>query len=437
MLANVLLVLVLVAANGFFVAAEFALVKIRLSEVKASVQAGSKPAKLVESIVEHLDAYLSACQLGITLASLGLGWVGEPLVAKSMEPVFDSLGISHEKIHYFAFPVAFATITFLHITLGEQVPKILAIQRYKPTSFAISIPLAIFYKVFRPFIWVLNTSSNAMLRLVGIRVGGAHGGTHTEDELRMILLESAQGGHVSMHERLFMENVLDLEDKLARSCMVPRTAVISVSIQDPIEVQLHTMMESGHTRFPLCDGDLDNIIGMVHVKDAFNHTVGKGAITSLTTIKRPAVFLPETLPLDALLREFQKNRTLMAFLVDEYGVVSGLITLENAIEELVGPIQDEFDDEPPTIRKIGPDRYEVTGTCSLEDVRRKLGLRFEESSAETIGGVVVETLERIPIAGETITIGRHTIAVTAATPKQVLTVVIEKVEPPDKSEITT
>jgi CBS domain containing-hemolysin-like protein len=428
---KLLFVLLLVGLNGFFVAAEFALVKIRIGDVKAGVRDGQRSAKLVEKILDRLDAYLSACQLGITLASLGLGWVGEPLVATSIQPLLDRFGVPAHNAHYFSFPLAFGLITFLHITAGEQVPKMLAIQKFRGTAYFTAIPLAIFYKIFKPFIWALNSASNLMLRGLGITYGSEHSAA-TEDELRMMLLESAQGGDVSVRERLMMENVLDLEEKTARSRMLPRNQITFVDHEDPIEVQLRALADSGHTRLPLCEGDLDHVLGVVHVKDVFHRlAVGKPP-TDLQELMRPPVFILETMLLDRLLRELQKSRAIMALLVNEFGAVSGMITLENVLEEVVGPIQDEFDTELPRIRKAGKNTWEVDAGCPLSNVKRELNLKIKEVSAETIGGLVMELCEHMPRVGEQIEIGDHRLTITAAEPTYVRLMSIEKILPADQ-----
>lgn len=432
MFLNMLFVLLLVGANGFFVAAEFALVKIRLADVRANVSAGMRSAKLVENILEHLDSYLSACQLGITLASLGLGWVGEPMVAKSIQPLLDRFGVAPENAHYFSFPLAFGLITFLHITAGEQVPKMLAIQKFRGTAYFVSIPLAIFYKVFKPFIWVLNSASNFMLRAVGVKFGSEHSAA-TEDELRMILLESAQGGDVSMRERLMMENVLDLEEKTARSRMLPRNQITFLDCEEPIQEQLGALAKSGHTRLPLCDGDLDHVLGIVHVKDVFRKLAAGQPPEDLRELMRPPVFILETVQLDCLLRELQKSRSIMALLVNEFGVVSGMITLENVLEEVVGPIQDEFDTEIPHIRKSGPNSYEVDASCPLSNVKRELNLKIKKVNAETIGGLVLEQIGHMPIVGEEVVVGDHRITITAAEPTYVRVLSIEKIPPAERN----
>ncbi|HEX9665961.1 MAG TPA: hemolysin family protein [Thermodesulfobacteriota bacterium] len=433
---KIFLVFLLVAANGFFVAAEFALVKLRIQEIKILARKGSKTAKLVEKIVANLDAYLSACQLGITLASLGLGWVGEPLVARSIEPAFNSLGIPEDRVHLVAFPIAFIIITLLHITLGEQVPKILAIKKYKRTALTISMPLAIFYKIFKPFIWVLNTISNLMLRVIGIQITSEHGEVHTEDEVRAILLESAAVGHLTLGERLIMENVLDLENKIARRYMLPRDQIIYLDKNDTMEEKLRIASESGHTRLPLCDGDLDHIIGIVHVKDIFQTLARKQELKALVDVARKPTFLPETFALDALLREFQKKHTALAILVDEYGVVSGMITLENVLEELVGPIQDEFDSEAPSIMKIGADSFEVDAACTVDEIEKKLEIELSDSNADTIGGVLIEMLGHIPTVNESAVLGEHEVTVLEADPTRVRRVRIRRLRRDEIAEVS-
>jgi len=423
---NAIAVILLVGANGFFVAAEFALVKVRLSEIRTSVEAGGRAARLVEHIVEHLNAYLSACQLGITLASLGLGWIGEPLVARSLEPLFRAMGIPEHQVHYFAFPIAFGVITFLHITAGEQVPKIMAINKHRATSLAVSLPLVVFYNVFRPFIWVLNETSNLMLRAIGIRGQAGHETSATEDELRYVILDSAQSGHVSRRERRIMENVLDLEDKTARRAMLPRNQIVFLDSTDPIDVQLRTAAEAGHTRMPLCREDLEHVIGIIHVKDLFKALATGAKITDLAPYARDPNYFPETLPLDKLMRELQRQRIIVALLVDEYGVVSGMITLENVIEELVGEIQDEFDDENPPVVETAPGVFEIDATCGVDDVRQHLAVRLAGVTADTIGGGVIEAFGRIPQAGETIVMGRSTVTVLEADPRRIHKIRIDK-----------
>ena len=435
MVAKILIVLLLVAANGFFVAAEFALVKMRLSEIRAMANAGRRGAHLLEHIVKRLDVYLSTCQLGITLASLGLGWVGEPLVVRSLEPLFDVLGIPQENVHFVAFPVAFFLITFLHITVGEQAPKILAIRKYQATALVVGYPLAIFYKIFQPFIWFLNKSSNQMLRLVGIHMDAEHEDVLTEEQLRLVLLDSAMAGHVTRSEHVLLENVLDLEDKIARRYMTPRQEITYIDRKDSMPDKLRKISESGHTRLPLCEGDLEHILGIVHVKDVFQAmTMKDEELTALVDVVREPLFVPETIKLDALLRQFQLHHAPLAMVVDEYGQVSCMITLENVIEEVVGPIQDEFDSEAPPIVRKGEHSFEVDARCLVDEVIKKCEVEMpSDPGVDTIGGFVVALLDHIPVAGEEIEVGRHKISVLKADAKSIQRVLITELRPQDKS----
>ena len=424
---EIVLVILLVLTNGFFVAAEFSLVKLRRSEVKLMVRTGSATAKIVERLLNRLDSYLSACQLGITLASLALGWIGEPLVARMLEPLFRLLTIPEKSVHLFAFPVAFAVITFLHITLGEQVPKILSIRKHRAVSKAISIPLLLFHTLLKPFIWGLNVSSNGMLRLMGVRADSEHGETPNEEELRHILFQSAELGYLKARERYIMENVLDMEEKMARSYMVPRNRVVFINRELTIEEKLHQAAESGHTRFPLCEGDLDHIVGVVHVKDIFRSMTEDESALKLIGLAKPAIYYPETIHLDTLLIALQKKKTMMAMLVDEFGTFSGLITVENLMEELVGSIEDEFDDEEPQIINLGPDVFEIKAECGKEKIAQMFRIEFPESRADSIGGVVTDLMETIPQPGERLNIGSYEITVLESGPKRISRLLFKKI----------
>ncbi len=427
MLWNIFFVLLLVAANGFFVAAEFALVKVRSTEFAPTRTPARGSVRLAHRMMERLDVYLSACQLGITLASLGLGWVGEPLVASMLEPAFRALGLPEERVHYAAFPLAFVIITYLHLTVGEQAPKIGAIQQARATTLVVAYPLALFYQVFRPFIGLINVSSNAMLRAVGLTAVSEHDHVITEEEVRVILTESAAMGHLGAGERRIMENVLDLEDKIARRYMVPRGQVVYLDRRDPLQKQLELASRSGHTRFPLCEGGLDHVVGIVHLKDVFNAMILGGELKALDAVAREPRFLLETIRLDVLLKEFQRSRSHLAILVDEYGGVSGMITLENVIEEMVGPIEDEFDADTPLVVKRGEGRFEVDAACPIDELANRCGVELpEETEADSVGGMLIEALGHIPRSGETVQRSGYRMTVLESAPTRVLRVLIEK-----------
>jgi CBS domain containing-hemolysin-like protein len=425
MLWNTLFVFLLVAANGFFVAAEFALVKVRASELTPANVPAKGATRLARNMLENLDVYLSACQLGITLASLALGWVGEPLVATMLEPAFKALGLPEENVHFAAFPIAFVIITFLHLTVGEQAPKIGAIQKARATVLFIAYPLAVFYRLFKPFIALINISSNAMLRAVGLTPVSEHDQIITEEEVRVILTQSAAMGHLGTGERRMLENVLDLEDKIARRYMVPRSQIVYLDKADNMEEKLK-VARSGHTRFPLCEDGLDHIVGIIHVKDVFNAMSQGEALTSLVQFARKPLFLPETIHLDVLMKEFQRSKNHLAILVDEYGSVSGMITLENVIEEMIGAIDDEFDVEKPFVVKKGEGRFEVDAACPVGEFARRCGVVVpEDSEVDSVGGLLIEALGHIPQNGETVRLGEHELTVLESEPTRVLRVLVE------------
>ncbi|MFN0051520.1 MAG: hemolysin family protein [Planctomycetales bacterium] len=429
---QLIFVLFLVLANGFFVAAEFALVKVRLSQIEQLAREGSWSAKLARRILNQLDSYLSACQLGITLASLGLGWVGEDVGIRLLNPLLSWMGFP-SAANYLSLPLAFVLITFLHIALGEQAPKIMAIRAARPTVLAVSLPLALFYKLLWPFIWVLHAASDLLLRLFGIRAPLPGEQLPSEEELRLILSESAAGGQLSRRERLMMENVLDLEDKVTRQVMVPRRDIVMLNTRKSIQDNLQIISESQYTRYPLCDGDLERVVGMIHAKDVLGVITSGVPLTSLTRLARKISVLPETMRLDVLLREFQRNRTHVAMVVDEYGTVSGMVTFENVLEELVGPIQDEFDRELPLVMRRNNGRFLVDALCPLDELIEACHLQIPEVTSDTTGGLIVELLGHIPEPGEKLRLGRFELTVLEAEPTRVRRIEVQELLP-DESE---
>ena len=399
---GLLLGMLLVALNGFFVAAEFALVKVRPTQLDADAQEGGKRARLARNMLRHLDAYLSASQLGITLSSLALGWVGEPAFAWIVEPLVKRLpGASPELLHTTSLVLAFSVITSLHIVIGEQAPKAFAIRRSKPTALWIAWPLHIFYKITYPLIWLLNRASISLLRMVGLQPAGEGEGEHSEEELRL-LLATSHGSHLPELKRDLLDNVFELSHRVARQIMVPRADVIYLSTAKPLADNLRLARESGHTRFPLCDGDLDKVVGLVHIKDLFRSTA---PLVSLRDQAREISFVPESLTLDRLLKRMRSERVHLAAVLDEYGGVSGIVTLENVIEEIVGPIQDEFDTEKPELVRRGDNLYQVSGAMLVADLEDEIGIDFSDRDEDTIGGVALSELGRRPRVGDRVTLG--------------------------------
>ena len=394
--------LLLVALNGFFVAAEFALVKIRPTQLDPLALSGSRLAKLARHQVAHLDAYLSACQLGITIASLALGWVGEPAFSWIMAPLVRLIpGATEALVHSVSLTTAFIIISALHIVVGEMAPKSFAIRRPQPTALWIAMPLYVFYWVIFPAIWLLNHAANGLLRLVGIQPAGEEELSHSEEELRL-LLSSSEMGTQSKLKREILDNVFELSLRNARQVMVPRADVTHLSISRPIEENIEIARQSGHTRFPLCERDLDSVIGLIHIKDLFRTTDRIGDIASLA---RPVKFVPESTPLDRLLGRMQVERQHMVAVVDEYGGVSGIVTLEGVIEEIVGEIQDEFDTDRPELSKRADGLFTVAGSMLVVDLEDELGLELSTRDEDTIAGVVLSELGRKPRLGDRVALG--------------------------------
>ncbi len=394
--------LLLVLANGFFVAAEFALVKVRPTQIDPHVAAGERRGRVARHMVRHLDAYLSATQLGITLASLALGWIGSPAFAWIVEPVVTFFaGDNPALVHSVAATFAFLVITILHIVLGELAPKSLAIRKPEPTALWVALPLFLFYKLTYPMIWLLNHAANAMLRLVKIQPVSEGELAHSEEELRL-LLASTGGTRLSEQKRELLDNVFELSHRVARQIMVPRADVVYLSTTLPVAENLRIARKSGHTRFPLCKGDLDHTIGLVHIKDIFRT---ERPLQSLEEVARQIVFVPDSLRLDRLLKRMRAERFHMAAVMDEYGGVSGVVAFEDVIEEIVGPVQDEFDLEKPELVAAGDGSYQVSGGMLVEELEAALGVEFSERDEDTIGGVVLSELGRLPSAGERVEVG--------------------------------
>lgn len=406
--AYLVLAAFLVFLNAFFVAAEFAIVKVRSTRIQELVREGVRGSAAVQSAIQNLDAYLSATQLGITLASLGLGWIGEPAFASLVTPIMGLFGVwSPNVVHSVSLTVAFALITFLHIVLGELAPKSLAIRRPEETSLLVSTPLQLFYRVFYPALWFLNTSSNFFLRLLYIAPASEAELAHSEEELRLLLTESHRTGTLSASKRKLLENVFDYTRRSAKHIMVPRADIVHLSLLRTLPQNLETIRQSQHTRYPLCNEDIDHVVGMIHAKDLFQPAEGLQDAADLLKIKRDILFVPESRPLELLQRDFQQRRVHMAIVVDEYGGTSGLVTLEDILEEIVGEIQDEFDTEAPRMEST-PDGYLVDGLVLLDEIAARLGFTLPENESSTLGGFVIARLGRIARIGDLVSLDGHT-----------------------------
>lgn len=423
---RIAVILALVGINGFFVAAEFALVKIRASQLDPLIEEGNRSAKIGRHILDHLDAYLSACQLGITLASLVLGALGEPYLAAMLTPLFFKLGMDNETvIRTLSFGIAIASITAFHISLGEQVPKILAIRKPVPSTLWVSRPLTWFYALLKPAIWSLHILSNWMLkRLFRLEAAGEHEAAHSEEELRLIFAESAKAEEVSAVGKEILINALDLQKRVVRDIATPRGEVVFLDSGDSFDENLKRAIESRHTRFPLCREHLDETVGLVHIKDILK--LMREPNPSLEGIKREVHNVPEMMPLEKLLAFFLSRHAHLALVIDEFGGTAGIVTLDNVLEEIVGDIQDEFDSEKPELRKVSKDEFAIDGTLGLYELNEMLGLALESDEVSTVGGYVTQVIGHLPKGGEKAVIEDFEITVTKADGRRVREVVFKR-----------
>lgn len=402
---DVIVTLSLVALNGFFVAAEFAIVKVRSSQI--ALESSNFAKKAAETVIENLDGYLAATQLGITLASLGLGWVGEDVMTRVIISTMNAIGIEMDETlaHSIALPLAFAVLTILHIVFGELAPKSLAIRYPTSTTLRVSIPLRVFYLIFRPFIWLLNGFANVILRAMGVKPISEQE-IHSEEELRLIIAESEEGGAIEPAERELIQNVFDFDDRIVRQVMVPRVKITGLKAELTIREAMDTILNEGYSRYPVFENSLDEIIGIVHAKDvltAYFQDPAKG----LRDVMRQTHFIPETKPIDTLLREFQRRKTQMAIVVSEFGGTIGIVTLEDILEELVGEIQDEHDHEQQIVTVLDKQTYQVVAQSSIHDINKFIDVPFPKSEDyETLSGMI--TFHRASVKeGDTFTLSGY------------------------------
>lgn len=419
-LFKLLVIFVLVLLNGFFVASEFAFVKIRGSQLDALIEEGDKRAALARHVTLHLDVYLSGTQFGVTLSSLALGWLGEPFLARMIEPFFALLHVdSVTVVSGCAIALGFMAITFFHIILGELAPKYLAIRKPVPVSLALVRPLTLFYGVFKPAIWCLNKSSNFILKnLFHLDpVGGAEL-AHSEEELRVILTQSESAEEVTPLGKEILMNALDLRHRVVRDIMTPRGEVVFLNTEDSFEDNLKVAQHSRHTRFPLCKGHFDETIGLVHIKDLL--LLLRQQKPDLNAIRRDLLQIPEMMPLEKLLKFFLARHAHLALVIDEYGGTVGIVSLDNVLEEIVGDIQDEFDAEQQEYRRINDDEFVVDGTLGLYELNDLAGFELESADVSTVGGYVTHLLGHLPKQGETTRIENYLVTIAQTNGRRIV-----------------
>lgn len=384
---NLVLVAFLIGLSAFFVAVEFALVRIRPSRIDQMIAEGNKRALAVKQAVANLDGYLSACQLGITITSLGLGWLGEPTVEKILHPVFESMSMPEAVSSFLSFVIAFVAITYLHVVVGELAPKTIAIRKAEAVALLTSTPIIWFNRIMYPFIWLLNSSANQLVKLFGIKPASEHEDAHSEEELQIIINESFESGKINQAEFGYVSRIFAFDEMLAKEIMVPRTDMVCLYVNRSNEENLDIIRQEQYTRFPVVNESKDDIIGIINTKQFFLELYGNDEPVDLSSLIQPVSAVHETTPVKDLLKKMQKDGVHIAVLVDEYGGTSGIVTIEDVLEQIVGEIRDEFDaDEVEDIQVINENYVIMDGKVSLSKVNDMFTSNLDADEWDTIGG---------------------------------------------------
>jgi CBS domain containing-hemolysin-like protein len=391
--------LLLVLLNGFFVAAEFALVKVRKGQIDQMIRDRRPFARTSMWLADRMDQSLSTCQLGITMASLALGWIGEPAFHYLLQPLFDLVRIPDNLAHVFAFLVAFSLITALHLVFGEQAPKIYAIREPERTLTWCALPMKMFYILLYPLQATLSWVTSRLLTLMGVG-GDGHGSVMTEEEIRAMLTEAHSHGELTRAEHSLINAVFEFDDKVCRRVMLPKSDVVYFSTENSLRENLQIARRTKHTRYPLCEGNLDDTIGVVHIKDLTG--ISPEDEFDLKAATRPPHKIPESMPISRLLRQFQATHQLMAFVVDEFGNTIGIVTLENVLEQIIGPVDDEFDEKEAPIVPQGKGVFIVQGSTPIREVEKVLRLNLDDQDVDTLSGVLMDRSQKMPSPGDRI-----------------------------------
>ncbi|MEC1477941.1 hemolysin family protein [Bacillus haynesii] len=391
----------LIALTGFFVAVEFAIVKVRRTKIDQLIIQKKKGALAAKEVTSHLDEYLSACQLGITVTALGLGWLGEPTMQTLLHPLFSKIGLNESMTHILSFLAAFLSVTYLNVVIGELAPKTIAIQKAEAVTLLLAQPMIWFYRIMFPFIWLLNHSARMITSLFGLKPTGEHELAYSEEELRTLLSESYQSGEINQNELRYVNNIFKFDERTAKEIMVPRNEMTVLSLDDSVKKVKQLIKETKHTRFPVMEEDKDHITGMINIKELLLAELAGGFSLETKPLKpyiHPVIHVIETIPVYQLFVKMQKEHTHMAILVDEYGGTSGLVTVEDIVEEIVGDIRDEFDtEEVSAVQKLEDDHYLLNGKALVSDVNDLLGIHLSDEEIDTIGGwMLTQNIESKP-----------------------------------------
>ncbi len=436
-ISNWLIVFVLLLVNGFFVSAEFAIVRARRAKIEQLTKDGNVDAKLALKALEDMNFFIAAVQVGVTIASIGIGWFGSPTIEKMMDPILSNLPSSYVYLtHTITAVVAFLVVTFLHVVIGEQVPKCIALQYPEKISLYVAKPMDIFMTISKPFVWVLNVACNAILRLFRIPVSTARV-VHTIEDLDLMVNTSYDEGVLNETEKDMIHNVFKFSDLTAREVMIPRTDMVCVPIGMSIEELNKVATENQYTRYPVYDGDIDHITGLIHVKDLYSLSI-KDEVCPIEKIQRKVLLVPETITMDNLVREFKKNKSQMAVVVDEFGGTSGIITLEDVLEEIFGDVQDEFDEETEfDIKEIKPNHYLANGMMRLDELANYFDLpddKLEDDDVDTIAGLVVKELGRLAQLDDVVKYHEFTFTVKEVDGARITKLLVVRDEPQETTE---
>lgn len=413
---NLFLIAFLLFSNGFFVASEFAMVKVRKTRIEQLVHEGNYNAKIAMEALKDLDKFIAAVQLGVTISSIGLGWVGEGTLARIIEPLFVFLpGVSKTiATHTLSASIAFALITFFHVVLGELIPKSIALEYTEKTALLVAKPMQVLTFIFNPFIWLLNGFGNLVLKMLNIPHSHKGSLVHSTEELDMLVNASYDGGVLNETEKDMLHNVFKFSDLTAKQVMIPRTDMICIPIDMPMEELNKLASENQYTRYPVYEEDIDHITGLVHVKDLYSLSI-KGETCPIKKIQREILLVPETMTMDNLVLEFKKRKGQMAIVVDEFGGTSGLITLEDVLEEIFGEVQDEFDEEEESdIKEIAPNTYIANSIMRLDEFAEYFDIdedKIDDEDIDTIGGLVLKILGRLAQVNDTVKFDNFTFIV--------------------------
>jgi CBS domain containing-hemolysin-like protein len=412
-ISNWVIVFILLLVNGFFVAAEFAIVRARRSKIEQLTKDGNVDAKLALKALEDMNFFIAAVQVGVTIASIGIGWFGSPTIEMMLSPVLAKFPNAHAYLAPITAIIAFLGITFLHVVIGEQVPKCIALQYPEKLSLYVAKPMDIFMTISKPFVWVLNKACNAILRLFRVPVNSARV-VHTLEDLDLLVDTSYDEGVLNETEKDMIHNVFKFSDLTAREVMIPRTDMVCVPLDMSFEDLNKLAVENQYTRYPVYDTDIDHITGLIHVKDLYSMSL-KDEVSPIEQIQRKVMLVPETITMDNLVREFKKNKGQMAIVVDEFGGTSGIITLEDVLEEIFGDVQDEFDEEAEIdIKEIKPNHYLVNGMMRLDELANYFDIpeeKLEVEDVDTIAGLVVKELGRLAAVDDFVKYGEFSFTV--------------------------